>query len=81
MPRRVKQDWSRPLKEPIQIGRKRLRTLDDVRGHLRTLPEQRAYAPAWLNVGRAVTEAAEGGDLSHVSAALYFARQLEQGIR
>jgi hypothetical protein len=38
----AKLDWSRPLAKPIDIGgRRKLRTLHDVREHLLKLPEAR----------------------------------------
>ena len=36
-PRGLKQDWSRQLPVPIKVGRRKLRSLDDIRRHLLSL--------------------------------------------
>ena len=36
-PRGLKQDWSRQLPAPIKVGRRKLRSLDDIRRHLLSL--------------------------------------------
>ncbi len=73
-----KADWSRKLAKPIDIGRRKLKTLDDVRSHILALPEARQGNPVWHNVAGALLKAAEGGDLRHVTVALWFARQLDR---
>ncbi len=73
-----KPDWSRALPKPIDIGRRKLKTLHDVRAHILSLPEDRQGNPVWHNVAGALLQAAEGGDLRHVTIALWFARQLDR---
>ena len=77
MPRSVKSDWSRPLTKPISVGRRKLRTLSDVRAHLLTLPEDRANRPTWQHVAETAIAAAEDGDVKRTEVAFYFARQFE----
>jgi hypothetical protein len=61
MPRSRARDWSRPLAEPIAVGRKTLRTLDDVRTALLNLPEERQQWKGCQYIARLLIEAAEGG--------------------
>jgi hypothetical protein len=74
----AKVDWSRKLTEPIEIGRRKLTSLADVRSHILSLPEDRQRKAVWQNAAECLLNAAEGGDPTHVSVALRFARMLDR---
>lgn len=64
-------DWTRKLNEPVDLGgRKPVRTLDDVRAHLLSLPEERHEWRPVQYVAELVLEAAEGKDVGDISVVL-----------
>jgi hypothetical protein len=74
----VTDDWSRPLPEPIDVGDgRRLTTLRDVEVHLLTLTPAQSTLRSWRLVEKAVTEAAQGGDIREVVVAVKLARILD----
>ena len=68
-PRGLKQDWSRQLPAPIKVGRRKLRSLDDIRRHLLSLFEHQRCSQVWQNALWYAMKAAEGGDISRADAA------------
>jgi hypothetical protein len=71
-------NWSRCLPQTLVMpGVMTLRTLDDVRALMRYLPEDRRATPAWRHVKQLLEQAAGGGDLVDVDAALRAALSLE----
>lgn len=64
----MKPDWTRKLSQPVDLGgRKPVRTLDDVRAHLLSLPEERHEWRPVQYVAKLILEAAAGeytGDVS-----------------
>jgi hypothetical protein len=74
----VTDDGSRSLPEPIELGYgKRLTTLRDVEIHLLTLKPAQRTLRSWRLVEKAVTEAAQGGDIREVVVAVKLARILD----
>lgn len=71
-------DWSRPLPQPLTVGRRKLRTLDDVRRYVVALPKERGDLPMWQNVADALFEAANGGKLSGVIVAFKLAKTMDR---
>ena len=71
---RSKADWSRPLAEPILIGRRRLKTLACVRNHVLALPAERQTKRGWHVLAGVLLDAARDGDVSRVSTAVRLAR-------
>ena len=68
-PRGLKQDWSRQLPVPIKVGRRKLRSLDDIRRHLLSLSEHQRGSQVWQHALWYAMKAAEGGDISRAEAA------------
>ena len=68
-PRGLRQDWSRQLPVPIKVGRRKLRSLDDIRRHLLNLPEHQQGSQVWQHALWYAMKAAEGGDISRAEAA------------
>ena len=68
-PRGLKQDWSRQLPAPIKVGRRKLRSLDDIRRHLLSLNEHQRCSQVWQHALWYAMKAAEGGDISRAEAA------------
>jgi hypothetical protein len=60
-------DWSRKLLKPVEVGRRKLRTLDDLRAHLLKLLEEIHEKPAWRAATEAVLAAAETGDVKRAA--------------
>jgi hypothetical protein len=56
-------NWSRKLPTPIEVGRRKLRTLHDLRAHLLELPESEHDKVGWRAASEAVLQAAESGDV------------------
>jgi hypothetical protein len=74
----VTDDGSRPLPEPIDLGNgRRLTTLREVEFHLLTLTPAQRTLRSWRHVERAVTQAAQGGDIREVVVAIKLARILD----
>jgi NADPH-dependent 2,4-dienoyl-CoA reductase/sulfur reductase-like enzyme len=67
-------DWSRKLLKPVEIGKRKLRTLHDLRAHLLTLPEEIHDKPVWRAATEAVLKAAEGGDVQRAAETFRLAR-------
>jgi hypothetical protein len=68
-------DWSRPLAKPIDIGgRRKLRTLHDVRAHLLKLPEARQTNALWQSITRQIMEAAKSGETIDLTTPFALAR-------
>ena len=77
MPRSPKPDWSRPLSKPIDVGgRRKLRTLDDVRAYLLKLPEARQTNAAWQGITRQIMVAAESGETIDLTIPFALARMM-----
>ena len=71
-------DGSRTLPEPIELGGgRRLSTLRDVEIHLLTLTPVQRTLRSWRLVEKAVTEAAQGGDIREVVVSVKLARILD----
>jgi 2-keto-3-deoxy-L-rhamnonate aldolase RhmA len=71
-------NWSRRLPQALVMPRvMTLRTLDDVRALIRYLPEGRRASTPWRHVKQKLEQAADGGDLTDVEAALRAALSLE----
>jgi hypothetical protein len=71
----TKPDWTRKLSEPFDLGgRRKLRTLADVREHLMKLPEERQQWRAWQHAAKVLLEAAESGDVRDVEITLRLGR-------
>jgi hypothetical protein len=72
-----KPDWSRPLAKPIDIGgRRKLRTLHDVRGYLLKLPEARQTNAVWQSITRQIIDAAESGETIDLTTPFALARMM-----
>jgi hypothetical protein len=67
-------DWSRKLPTPIEVGRRKLRTLHDLRDHLLKLPESEHEKPGWRAATQAVLTAAEDGSVLTAAETFRFAR-------
>jgi hypothetical protein len=73
----AKLDWSRPLAKPIDIGgRRKLRTLHDVRAHLLKLPEARQTNAVWQSITRQIIDAAESGETIDLTTPFALARMM-----
>jgi hypothetical protein len=72
-----KPDWSRKLSEPIGIGRKKLRTLHDLRSHLLSLSEDRQQYRTWNYVAGRLVDAAEGGDITGAEVSFRMANMMD----
>ena len=72
-------NWSRPLPQPLVIPTViHLSTLAEVRALLdRHLPPQTRNKPTWRYVRKKLDEAAYGGNMMDVAAALQIALKLE----
>jgi hypothetical protein len=72
-----KPDWSLPLAKPIDIGgRRKLRTLDDVRAYLLKLPKARQTNAVWQGVTRQIMDAAVSGETIDLTTPFALARLL-----
>ena len=71
-------DWSRKLPSPVEVGRRKLRTLHDLRAHLIKLPKARHDLPGWQNATEAVLAAAEDGDVVNASVAFRLAQMVHR---
>lgn len=72
----MKPDWTRKLSEPVDLGgRRKLRTLDDVRKLLLDLPEERHEWRSIQYIAHLILEAAEGKDVGDISVVLRLCRQ------
>jgi hypothetical protein len=71
----AKPDWSRKLKQPVDLDGHVLRTLADVREHLRQLPEDRHEWPAVRYIVHLILEAADGKDVGDITVPLRMSRQ------
>ena len=60
-------DWSRKLLKPVEIGKRKLRTLHDLRAHLLTLPKEIHDKPVWRAATEAVLSAATDGDVNRAA--------------
>ena len=77
MPRSPKADWSRPLAKPIDVGgRRKLRTLADVRAHLLKIPEERQTNVGWQSITRQIMDAAESGETIDLTVPFALARMM-----
>jgi hypothetical protein len=73
----AKVDWSRPLAKPIDIGgRRKLRTLHDVRAHLLKIPKERQANNAWQSITRQIMAAAESGETIDLTIPFALARMM-----
>jgi len=73
----AKVDWSRPLAKPIDVGgRRKLRTLHDVRAHLLNIPQERQTNAAWQNITRQVMAASESGETIDLTIPFALARMM-----
>ena len=59
--------WSRKLLKPVEVGRRKLRTLHDLRAHLLTLSKESHDKPVWRAATEAVLCAAEDGDVQRAA--------------
>ena len=75
---RSKADWSRRLPTPIEVGKRKLHTLRDVRAHILKLPAERQELRGWHACAGALLEAAEGGNLESVDFTFKFARMIHR---
>lgn len=73
-----KADWSRRLSKPIDVGRRKLRTLHDVRAHLLKLPEDRQHMVGYQRVAHLLMQAADGGEIADIPLAFRLARALHR---
>jgi hypothetical protein len=73
---------SRPLSKPIDIGgRRKLRTLHDVRSYLLKIPKERQTNIAWQNITRLVMDAAQSGETIDLTVPFALARpRLNAGV-
>jgi hypothetical protein len=72
-----KSDWSRPLAKPIDVGgRRKLRTLGDVRAYLLKIPPERHTNAVWQNITRQVMAAAESGETIDLTVPFALAHML-----
>jgi len=69
----LRQDWSRQLPVPVKVGRRKLRSLDDIRRHLLDLPDHQQGSQVWQHALWYAMKAAEGGDISRAEAAFRLA--------
>jgi hypothetical protein len=70
-------DWSRPLAKPIDVGgRRKLRTLHDVREHLLKLPEARQTNAIWQGITRQIMDAAQSGETIDLTISFALARMM-----
>jgi len=68
-------DWTRKLAQPVDLGgRRKLRTLADVREHLMNLPEERHAWPAVQHIAGLILQAAEGKDVGDVTVPIRLVR-------
>lgn len=76
MPKRIKPrtNWPRKLPTPIEVGRRKLRTLHDLRAHLLALPKSEHDKPGWRDATEAVLSAADTGDVKRAAETFRFAR-------
>jgi hypothetical protein len=73
----AKTDWSRPLAKPIDIGgRRKLRTLDDVRAHLLKIPEERQTNVIWQKMTQDIMDAAKSGETLDLTIPFALARMM-----
>ena len=74
-----RQDWSRPLPQPLVIpGVMMLKTLADVRTLIeRHLPAETRKKDTWLHVASCLAAAARGADATDVAVALLMALSME----
>jgi hypothetical protein len=72
-----KPDWSRPLVKPIDVGgRRKLRTLADVRAHLLSIPEERQTNVAWQSITRQIMDPAQSGEMADLTVPFALARMM-----
>lgn len=69
-------DWSLQLAQPIEVGRKNLRTLADLRDFVLALPEEKRETDRWHKVAGALLHAAETGNAEHGRAAFLVAGKI-----
>jgi hypothetical protein len=75
--RSPKPNWSRPLAKPIDVGgRRKLRTLHDVRAHLLKIPKERQTNAAWQNITRQIMDAAQSGETIDLTIPFALARMM-----
>lgn len=75
MPKRTPRDnWSRKLPTPIEVGRRKLRTLHDLRDHILKLPKSEHDKVGWQAATEAVLNAGESGDVKNAAEMFRFAR-------
>jgi hypothetical protein len=73
----VKPDWSRPLAKPIDVGgRRKLRTLHDVRAYLLKLPKARQTNAVWQSITRQILDAAQSGETIDLTTSFVLARMM-----
>lgn len=72
-----KPDWSRKLSKPIDVGRKKLHTLHDLRSHLLNLSEDRQRFSTWNYVAGKLVEAAEGGETASAEVSFRMANMMD----
>jgi hypothetical protein len=73
----AKADWSRPLAKPVDIGgRRKLRTLHDVRAHLLKIPKERQTNVIWQKITRDIMDAARSGKTLDLTVPFALARMM-----
>jgi len=72
-------DWSRPLPRALSVaGTIQVTTISDVRGLIEQhLPPSHREMPHWRSVSKALTGAANGGDVTQVEVNLWIAAAIE----
>lgn len=66
-------DWTRKLLKRVEVGRRKLRTVHDLRAHLLTLPEEVHDKSVW-RATEAVLRTAEDGDVKRAAETFRLAR-------
>jgi hypothetical protein len=69
-----KPDWSRKLRQPVDLDGRVLRTLADVRAHLIKLPEERREWAAVQHIAGLLLKAANGEDVGDITVPLRMSR-------
>jgi hypothetical protein len=73
--RLTRYDWTRKLSKPVGLGgRRKLRTLGDVRKHSMKLPEERHAWPAVQHIAGLILRAAEGKDVGDITLPMRMVR-------
>jgi hypothetical protein len=69
--------WSRPLAKPVDAGgRRKLRTLHDVREYLLNLPEARQTNAVWQGIARQIVDAVQSGETIDLTVPFALARMM-----